>query len=149
MQTFVSDGSDLTLVVALPEPGRYSMRILVADRNAAVRSAVTMYLQSTLELDTVWEAGDDEDLLAQAEVFCPDIVLLDWGLPGPAQAEWLASLHALHGTPSVIVLGSRLEQQQDALAAGGDYFVYKGDPPACLLATMRLAMADRGAGQGL
>ena len=39
--------------------------------------------------------------------------------------------------------------QQDALAAGADYFACKGDPPARLLATMRLAMAERDTGQGL
>jgi DNA-binding NarL/FixJ family response regulator len=125
------------------------MRVLVADRNAAVRLALMMYLQTTLELDAVCEAADDEELLAQAEVFRPDIVLLDWRLLGPVRAQGLASLHALRGTPCVVVLGSGPEQQQDALAAGGDYFVYKGDPLARLLATMRLAMADRGAGHGL
>jgi DNA-binding NarL/FixJ family response regulator len=125
------------------------MRILVADRNAAVRSAVALYLQNVLELDTVREAGDDEDLLVQAEVFRPDIVLINWGLSGPAWTGSLASLHAIEPRPSVIVLGSLLEQRQDALTAGADYFVCKGDPPKRLLATTRLAMADRGAGQDL
>lgn len=121
------------------------MRILVADRYAAVRSAVTAYLRHRLELDTVREVEDDEDLLSQAEIFRPDVVLLDWGWPGPARAELVASLHALHGMPSVIVLGRRLEQLSEALAAGADYFTWKGDPPAKLLATMLLAMVDRGA----
>ena len=118
------------------------MRILVADQNVTVRSAVTAYLQHMLELDAVRQAGDDEDLLAQAIGFRPDIVLLDLGLLSPAQPELLASLHALDCKPSVIVLGCRLEQRQDALAAGADDFACKGDPPARLLATMRLAMAD-------
>jgi DNA-binding response OmpR family regulator len=111
----------------------------------AVRSAVTLYLQNMLELVTVREAVDDQELLAQAEIFCPDIVLLDWGLPGPARTELLASLRALDSRPSVIVLGSLLEQRQDALAAGADYFIYKGDPARGLLATMRFVEADRGA----
>ena len=120
------------------------MRILVADRNAALRSAVTAFLQITLELDTVCDAGDDEELLAQAEAFFPDIVLVDWGSPGPPQPELLAGLRALDSRPSVIVLGNRLEQRQDALKAGADYFVYIGDPPKCLLAALRSAEADRG-----
>ena len=120
------------------------MRILVADRNAAVRSAVTMYLQNMLELDTVREMGDDQELLAQAEVFRPDIVLLDWGLSGPTWTESLASLHAIEPPPSVIILGSLLEQREDAIAAGADHFVCKGDPPRRLLATVRFIKADRG-----
>jgi DNA-binding response OmpR family regulator len=128
----------------LPELGGYRMRILVADRNAAVRSAVTWYLQNMLESDTVREAGDNEELLAQVEAFRPDIVLVDWGLPGCAQTESLASLCACDPRPSVIVLGSLLEQRQDALAAGADSFVCKGDPPRRLLASVRFVEADRG-----
>ncbi len=120
------------------------MRILVADRNAAVRSAVTMYLQSMLELDTVREADSDEELLAQVEVFRPDIVLLDWAAPGSVRIDWLEGLRAFDPRPTVIVLGSLLEQRQDALAAGADYFVCKGDPPRRLLATVRVVVADRG-----
>ncbi len=119
------------------------MRILVADRNTAVRSAVTVYLQNKLEMHTVHEANDDEELLAQAEVFRPDVVLVDWGAPGTARMELLVRLRAFDPRPSVIALGSRLEQRQDALAAGADYFVYKGDPPRRLLATVRFAEADR------
>jgi two-component system, NarL family, invasion response regulator UvrY len=125
--------------------GGHRMRILVADRNVAVRSAVTVYLQSMLELDTVREAGEGEDLLAQAELFRPDIVLLDWGWPGPARTKLLASLRAFDPRPSVIVLGSLLDQGPDALAAGADHFVCKGDSPRRLLAAVRLVEADRGA----
>jgi len=121
------------------------MRILVADRNAAVRSAVTMYLRNMLELDTVREADGDEELLAQAEDFRPDIVLLDWAAPGTVRTDWLAGLHALDPRPTVIVLGSLIEQRQDVLEAGADYFVCKGDPPRRLLATVRVVEADRGA----
>ena len=121
------------------------MRILVADRNAAVRSAVTMYLRSMLELDTVREADGDEELLAQAEAFRPDIVLLDWAAPGTVRTDWLAGLRAFDPRPTVIVLGSLVEQRQDALEAGADYFVCKGDPPRRLLATVRVVEADLGA----
>ena len=125
------------------------MRLLIADRNAAVRSAAIVYLQNMLDLEGVGEAGDNGELLAQAEGFRADIVLLEWEFPGPARTELVANLHALDCKPSVIVLGSQLEEQQDALAAGADYFSCKGAPPARLLATMRLAMAEHGAGQGL
>lgn len=123
------------------------MRILVIDCNEAERSALTGYLQNMLRLDTVQQAGDDCEALAQAEVFRPDIVLLEWEFPGPTRAELLAKLHALDGKPSVVALGSHLEQRRDLFAAGADYFSCRGDPPARLLATMRRAMADRGADQ--
>jgi two-component system response regulator DesR len=122
------------------------MRILVADRNVAVRSAVTVYLQNAMDLDTVHEARDDEELLAQAEAFRPDILLLDWNLPGDARAQLLTSLRAFDPPPNVIALGCRPEQKPDALAEGADCFFYKGDPPRRLLATVRFVEADRAAG---
>jgi DNA-binding NarL/FixJ family response regulator len=119
------------------------MHILVADRNPAVRSAVTVYLRSMLECDTVREAVDADDLLAQAGALRPDIVLLDWGPPERARTELLAGLRACDPRPSVIALGSYLEERVGALATGADYFVCKGDPPRHLLAAVRLAEADR------
>jgi two-component system response regulator AlgR len=121
------------------------VRILVADRNPTVRSAVAVYLRNMLECDTVREAEDAENLLAQAEALCPDIVLLDWGAPERTRIELLEGLRAFDPRPSVIFLSSCPEEQQHALAAGADYFVCKGDPPRNLLAAVRLAEADRGA----
>jgi DNA-binding NarL/FixJ family response regulator len=120
------------------------MRILVADGNPAVRSAVTAYLRSMRECDTVCEAEDAGDLISQAQVLRPDIVLLDWGSLHPACSNLLESLHAVATRPSVIVLATYLEHRQEALAAGADFFVCKGDPPRGLLAAVCQVEADRG-----
>lgn len=121
------------------------MRILVADRYAALRSAVKTLLQDEVGLEVIGEACDSQELLAQIETKHPDVVLLEWELPGQSAAELLAILRALGPQKlKVIVLGRYPEQQQDALAAGADYFVGKSDGPKRLLTAVRVMQVEGG-----
>jgi DNA-binding NarL/FixJ family response regulator len=128
------------------------MRILVADDQPKVRSALRLLLEQEPGLSVVGEAAETESLLAQAEATCPDLVLLDWELPSlqatdpstpPTGSEagsghrLLSALRALCPHLLVIALSGRPEARQAALAAGADAFVSKGDPPERLLTTLR------------
>lgn len=128
------------------------MRVLVADDQAAVRCALRRLLKEEPEFSVVDEAVRVEDLLAQVRVTRPDLVLLDWELPGLFVVSFsgtkscgaveqtrrclLDALHAFHFRPKVIVLSGRPEVCQAALDAGADAFVSKGDPPERLLAAL-------------
>jgi DNA-binding NarL/FixJ family response regulator len=92
----------------------------------------------------VGEAAEAEDLLAQLKATRPDLMLLDWELPGLALANSVGSekrllsvLHVFYPNLRVIALSGRPEAHQAALAAGVDAFVSKGDPPERLLTTLR------------
>lgn len=120
------------------------MRILLADDQARVRSALRLLLEQEPGLCVVGEAAETEEILAQIQATRPDLMLLDWELPGLALASSIRSgkqlLSVLHGhCPDlrVIALSGQLEARQAALAAGADAFVSKGDPPERLLATLR------------
>ena len=120
------------------------MRVLLADDQVNVRSALRLLLAQEPDLDVVGEATGTEELLAQAKIVHPDLVLLDWELPGlqptdPATdsgQQLLLTLHACHPGLRVIALSGRPEACQAALAAGADAFVSKGDPPERLLAAV-------------
>jgi DNA-binding NarL/FixJ family response regulator len=113
------------------------MRVLLADDQAKVRSALKLLLEQEAGLCVVGEAADAEALLAVAQAVQPDVVLLDWELPGHEEAGLLTALRALSSRARVIALSGRLEAGQEALAAGVDGFVSKGDPPERLLAVLR------------
>lgn len=76
-------------------------------------------------------------LALQIRQFKPDLVLLDWELPGRPAAAMLFALHGLDYHPKIIVLSARPESEMDALAVGADAFVCKGDPPERLLDSFR------------
>jgi DNA-binding NarL/FixJ family response regulator len=119
------------------------MRILIADQQQAVRSAVRLLLEERLGLHVVGEAADNQELLAQLESFRPDLLLLDWDLPGWSTSSLNDAFHRLDFQPQVIVLDVEPESVQTALAAGADAFVSKGDPPKRLLTAIR-SLAPEG-----
>lgn len=112
------------------------MRILLADGQPRVRFALRVLLERQPGMHVMGEAVDAEDLLAQAEATCPDLVLLDWELPGLAALGSLSALREAYPRLRVIALSGRPEARRIALSAGADAFASKGDPPERLLETI-------------
>ena len=109
------------------------VRVLLADDQAKVRSALGLLLEQEPDTDVVGETGDAQGLLDKVQETRPDLVILDGELPGLVLNGLFATLHSLCPPLKVIVLSGRPEARQVALAAGADFFVSKGDPPERLL----------------
>jgi len=115
------------------------MRILLADHESNVRYGLRVLLEERSEFEVVGEAADAEDLLAQIEAACPDLVLLSWGLPGPEGTNLLAALRSICDDLYVIVLSGRPEARQAVLDAGANAFISKVESPERLLAAIASA----------
>jgi len=113
------------------------MRVLLADDQAKVRSALRLLLDHEPGIRILGEAVDATGLLDWVTATRPDLVLLDWELPGFGADSLLPVLRSLCPGLSVIALSGRPESRRAALAAGADAFVSKGDPPEQLLAAVR------------
>jgi DNA-binding response OmpR family regulator len=75
-------------------------------------------------------------LLFEVNDVQPDLVLLDWELPGLSGNGHLSALRALNSKLKVIALSGRPEARQAALTCGVDAFVSKVEPPERLLAAV-------------
>ncbi|HHY57330.1 MAG TPA: response regulator transcription factor [Chloroflexi bacterium] len=117
------------------------MRVLLADDQPTLRSAVRFLLEQEPDIEIVAEAADVATLLAFAAESHPDLLLLDWELPGLHTTESarlvINSLYASCPSLHIIVLSGRPEANRHALAAGVSAFVSKADPPERLLAALR------------
>ena len=113
------------------------MRVLLADDQAKVRSALRLLLEHQPGLEILGEAVDTTGLLDWAKAAHPDLVLLDWELPGLPAIALLPRLRAHQPGLRVIALSGRPEASQAALDAGADAFVSKGDPPEILVAAIK------------
>lgn len=113
------------------------MRILIADDQADVRSALGLLLMQQPDLEVVAEATDAVGVLLAAEKQAPTLVLLDWELPGVPSDSLVQALHSQWPQLRVIALSSLPEARSAAVNAGVDAFVDKGDPPDALLAALR------------
>lgn len=118
------------------------MRILVADGDVRVRSALHVLLLQEPEPIVVAECPDLDGLVAQLCAFRPHLVLLDWDLPGRPASALLFGRHAPATHPKLIVLSQRPEARQTALAMGADDFVYKGDSLDTLLSACRQMLGE-------
>jgi len=112
------------------------MRVLIADDQPQVRSALRVLLMQEPDIAIVGEAKDVEQTLEQIAGQQPDLVLLDWELPGQNGDSALVQLRKVQSGLAVIALSGRPEARRAALAAGADAFVSKGDPPEQLLAVV-------------
>jgi DNA-binding NarL/FixJ family response regulator len=112
------------------------MRILLADDQPKVRFALRTLLERKWGFEVVGEATHIRDMWQQVEEECPDLLLLDWELPGPQVADLMTALHALCPNLCVIALSGHSESRHVALEAGVDAFVCKCDPPERLLSAI-------------
>ena len=112
------------------------MRVLLADDQSKVRSALRLVLEQQPGIQVLGEAVDTTGLLDWVKAACPNLVLLDWELPGLGVDRLLPTLRELCPGLAVIALSGRPEARQAALDAGVDAFVSKGDPPERLLAAV-------------
>lgn len=108
-------------------------RILIADDQAKVRSALRLLLERQPGIRILGEAVDARGVKDWVRVACPDLLLVDWELPGLQTPGLLAALRQACPKVSIIALSGRPEARAAAEAVGVDAFISKGDPPERLL----------------
>jgi DNA-binding NarL/FixJ family response regulator len=112
-------------------------KILLADDNPDLLSALRLLLETRFELKLIVEARDMEHVLAQVEDTHPDWLILDWELPGRPIRERIGVIRTLMPGLKIIITSIHPESKQAALSEGADQFICKCDPPANILEAIR------------
>ena len=104
-----------------------SIRILIVDDHAVVRTGLRRVLDAELDLETVAEAADADRAVFEAIEHRPDIVLMDVTMPGTSGIEGLPVL--LQAVPGAKVLMLSMQDDpryvREAFAAGASGYVLK------------------------
>jgi DNA-binding NarL/FixJ family response regulator len=116
--------------------GNY-MRLFIADADRQLRVGLQILLHQQPGMQVIGMAVNANGLLDQVKACEPDVLLLDWRLPGIPVTELIAHLRTLNSPPKVIVLSIRSEKKSAAKAAGADAFFSKNRPPDELLEHLR------------
>lgn len=120
-----------------------SLRILVVEDDREIRS----FMQSSLtvegfEVQTAVSVSEAKALLQHA---CPDVMLLDLGLPDGDGIELVHEVRRQHRLPILVVSARHQEAQKiQLLDAGADDYLTKPFSVAELLARIRVALRHRG-----
>jgi DNA-binding NarL/FixJ family response regulator len=121
-----------------------TIRVLIADDQALVRSGFRMILEARDDLEVVGEASDGAHALRLVEQAGPDrrpdVVLMDVRMPGLDGVEATARLTGRPDAPRVIILTTYDldEALYAALRAGASGFLLKDVRPADLVEAIRV-----------
>ena len=117
-----------------------TIKVLIADDQALVRSGFRLILESRSDLEVVGEAADGEEAIREAERTRPDVVLMDVRMPGLDGVSATARLTAAPNPPKVVILTTYdLEEPlYAALRAGASGFLLKDVRPVDLAEAIRV-----------
>jgi DNA-binding NarL/FixJ family response regulator len=121
---------------SLDTRGEACVRILIADDQKRTRQSLRALLSASLPETELWEAADGAEALRLAEQMRPQLVVMDIRMP---ELDGLAATrHIKSRWPEIkiLALSMYLDRQEEALAAGADLFVSKGESPELLLSAL-------------
>jgi DNA-binding NarL/FixJ family response regulator len=118
------------------------MRVLLADDEPKVRDALRLILEQLKEVEIVGDAADAAGLLEKMRECHPDLLLLDWELPGLNRGLGFKELRRRNGPFKVIVMSGCCQGPQVLQASGADAFVSKCESPDRLFDALKAMGAD-------
>ncbi|MEU6381723.1 response regulator transcription factor [Streptomyces sp. NPDC046909] len=120
-----------------------TIRVLLADDQALLRSAFRVLVDSEPDMEVVGEASDGAEAVRLAKAERADVVLMDIRMPG---TDGLAATRMISEDPSLahvrVVILTTFEVDDyvvQSLRAGASGFLGKGSEPEELLSAIRIA----------
>jgi DNA-binding NarL/FixJ family response regulator len=120
-----------------------SVRVLLADDQALVRSGFAMILGAQPDIEIVGESEDGEQAVADTARLGPDVVIMDIQMP---KLDGVAATRSIAGRPDharvIVVTTFDIEEYvYAALRAGASGFLLKNSPPEELVRAVRVVAA--------
>jgi DNA-binding NarL/FixJ family response regulator len=116
--------------------GAEMVRVLVADKQASVRYALKVLLSGQEGVVLVGEAITMDECERGVSALEPDILLLDWELPGMVGKSSLDQLRTIRDSLKIIAMSGLPGVRFHAVSAGVNAFIPKTEPPDRLLAVL-------------
>ena len=117
-----------------------SIRVLVADDQALVRSGFRLILEAREDIEVVGEAENGAEAIELALRLDPDVILMDVRMPGMDGVEATRRLTQAGSRARVVILTTfdLDEYVHDAIRAGASGFLLKDVQPAQLVEAVRV-----------
>ena len=121
-----------------------TIKILLVDDHAVVRSGLSKFLMINKDLKLVGEASDGAEAVQMVSLHKPDVVLMDLMMPGMDGITATREIHTRYPNVKVLALTSFAEQNmvQGALQAGAIGYLQKN------VTAKELGLAIRAAVEG-
>jgi two-component system response regulator NreC len=116
-----------------------SVRVLIVDDHAVVRSGLRLLLDAEDDIEVVGEAGNAREAVFETRSLKPDVVLVDIVMPGESGIEATPALLKEAPGAKVLVLSMQDDPRyvREAFGAGASGYVLKEAADAELVAAIR------------
>ena len=117
--------------------------ILVVDDHDTVRKALSRWLETVFHDCLVVTAASGEEALAIARDTPPQVVVMDFGLPGMNGAETARHIKAIAPAAQVVILTihNSVAYRKDAADAGASAYILKEDMRTHLVPALEALLA--------
>jgi two-component system response regulator NreC len=116
-----------------------SLRVVIVDDHAVVRTGLRLVLDAADDIETVGEAGDAREAVFEVRAQKPDVVLMDVTMPGKSGIEAIPDV--LKEVPEAKVLVLSMEDDpkyvREAFSAGAAGYVLKEAADAEVVVAIR------------
>jgi two-component system response regulator NreC len=120
---------------------KMTIRLLLVDDHAVIRSGLKMLLTSEADVEIVGEAGSGSEAVTVAGAARPDVILMDIGLPDMTGIEATRIIKARF--PKIAIVALTIHEDEEyffkMLEAGASGYVPKRAAPEELLTAVRAA----------
>jgi NarL family two-component system response regulator LiaR len=101
------------------------MRLLIVDDSAVACEMVRRLLERAADVEIVGTAASGEEGLEACAALAPDVVVMDWSMPGMSGIEATAEVRRRHpGIDVVAFTSTRDREVRDAFLAAGATAVF-------------------------
>lgn len=119
------------------------MRVLLADDQIWLRSALRLLLEHETNITVIGEAENARSLQSIIERLQPDLLFFDWQLPGfdtsRARQRFISNLRETHPQLYIAALTND-DKVKSARQLGADAYVNMAEPPEHVLTIVQQAM---------
>ena len=121
------------------------IRILIVDDHEVVRKGLALVLRQEADIEIIGEAETGEEAIVKVQALKPDLVMLDWKMPGMDGVTAARAIRQHVPTTRILVLsGAPIEDDVlDSLEKGVDGFVHKAISPASLALAIRVVASGQ------
>jgi two-component system response regulator NreC len=116
-----------------------TIRVVVVDDHAVVRSGLRHVLDSAEGIEVVGEAGDSQHAIFEARAKKPDVILMDIVMPGRSGIETIPDVlkEAPEGKVLILSMQDDPNYVRDAFAAGASGYILKEAADTDLVSAIR------------